>query len=111
MGEYDLGSEKDCDKFGYCAPPPQDFSPVQVTIHQQYNKPHKFHHDIALIKLDRDVLVNGRIHAAFLWETLNNVKRKKGWYSYFGLIIYAPVGYYLQNFIIFLEYFDNFISK
>ena len=59
MGEYDLGLEEDCDKYGYCAPPPQDFSPVEVIIHQQYNKPNKFQHDIAIIKLDRDVQVNG----------------------------------------------------
>ena len=61
MGEYDLGLEEDCDKYGYCAPPPQDFSPVEVIIHQQYNKPNKFQHDIAIIKLDRDVHVNGRL--------------------------------------------------
>ena len=61
VGEYDLGLEEDCDEYGYCAPPPQDFSPVEVIIHQQYNKPNKFQHDIAIIKLDRDVLENGRI--------------------------------------------------
>ena len=61
VGEYDLGSELDCDQYGDCAPPPQDFSPVQVIIHQEYNKPTKFRHDIAIIKLDRDVRVNGRM--------------------------------------------------
>ena len=60
VGEYDLGREEDCDQYGDCAPPPQDFSPVEVVIHQQYNKPHKFQHDIAIIKLDRDVLENGK---------------------------------------------------
>ena len=62
VGEYDLASregEQDCDQDGWCAPLPQDFTPVQVLVHPDYNKPSKFQNDIAVIKLDRDVAVNG----------------------------------------------------
>ena len=78
VGEYDLSPEKegkeDCDTHGYCAPLPQviiftrreinrdraqDFEPVEVIIHPEYNKPGKFQNDIAIIKLDRDIKING----------------------------------------------------
>ena len=62
VGEYDLASEEgeqDCDQDGWCAPLPQDFTPTQILVHPQYNRPTKFQNDIAVIKLDRDVIVNG----------------------------------------------------
>ena len=37
----------------------QDFEPVEVIIHPEYNKPSKFQNDIAIVKLDRDIEVNG----------------------------------------------------
>ena len=37
----------------------QDFEPDEVIIHPEYNKPGKFQNDIALIKLDRDIEING----------------------------------------------------
>ena len=37
----------------------QDFEPVEVIIHPEYNKPSKFQNDIAIIKLDRDIEING----------------------------------------------------
>ena len=39
VGEYNLSSEIDCDKDEYCAPAPQDFVPINTTIHPDYNKP------------------------------------------------------------------------
>ena len=78
VGEYDLSPDKegeaDCDTDGWCAPLPQvttddtsrdqhvraqDFEPDEVIIHPEYNKPGKFQNDIALIKLDRDIEING----------------------------------------------------
>lgn len=79
VGEYDLSPDKegeeDCDTDGWCAPlpqvtldntrrrdqhvRPQDFEPDEVIIHPEYNKPGKFQNDIALIKLDRDIEING----------------------------------------------------
>ena len=38
----------------------QDFEPVEVIIHPEYNKPSKFQNDIAIVKLDRDIEVNGK---------------------------------------------------
>ena len=49
----------DCDKDGYCAPLPQDFEPVEIIVHPDYNKPSRFQNDIAVIKLDRDIIENG----------------------------------------------------
>ena len=37
----------------------QDFSPVDVIIHPEYNKPSRFQNDIAVVKLDRDIEING----------------------------------------------------
>ena len=37
----------------------EDFIPVEVIVHPEYNRPTKFQNDIAVIKLDRDVTVNG----------------------------------------------------
>ena len=84
MGEYDLSLDKegemDCQD-GWCAPLPQargthvtweygdlirectfqDFSPVDVIIHPEYNKPSRFQNDIAVVKLDREIEINGDI--------------------------------------------------
>lgn len=84
VGEYDLSPDKegeeDCDTDGWCAPlpqvtldntrrdqhvRPQDFEPDEVIIHPEYNKPGKFQNDIALIKLDRDIEINGLQMFAF----------------------------------------------
>ena len=39
--------------------PIQDFSPEEIVIHPEYNKPSKFQNDIAIVKLDGDVSYNG----------------------------------------------------
>lgn len=60
VGEYDLSKEgePDCDQDGWCAPLPQDFSPEQVLTHPEYNKPSRFQNDIAVVKLDGNVVDN-----------------------------------------------------
>merc|ERR1740128_798977 len=58
LGEHDISNDiPDCDKQqNFCAPLPQDFTPEVVTIHPEYNKPNRFNNDIAIVKLDRDVM-------------------------------------------------------
>jgi len=58
VGEWILGSNPDCEDKDFCALPPQDFSPLQIIVHPEYNKPSRFRNDIALVKLDRPVAEN-----------------------------------------------------
>jgi len=70
VGEYDLSKSKegeiDCDKDGWCAPLPQDFAPEQVLTHPEYNKPNRFQNDIAIVKLDKNVIENGEPEIHYL---------------------------------------------
>ena len=58
VGEHVLSQEKDCE-LGVCSPTPQDFNPELVIPHKSYNSPNAFQNDIALIKLDRNIVRNG----------------------------------------------------
>jgi len=56
VGELDLGNAPDCDSDGaWCCPAAQDFDIEQIIYHPDYNKPHQFQNDIALIKLSGEV--------------------------------------------------------
>uniref|UniRef100_A0A182LWY5 CLIP domain-containing serine protease n=1 Tax=Anopheles culicifacies TaxID=139723 RepID=A0A182LWY5_9DIPT len=61
LGEYNTATEMDCeegDTFN-CADPPQNFGIEAQILHPGYDKNGPFqHHDIALIRLDRDVIMN-----------------------------------------------------
>ncbi|XP_023341822.1 serine protease easter [Eurytemora carolleeae] len=58
VGEYDISNTiPDCDKYeNFCAPLPQDYKPELVLIHPDYNKPYRFNNDIALIKMEKDIV-------------------------------------------------------
>lgn len=53
LGEHKVSTEIDCE-MDKCADPLQIFRPIEITIPIEYNNP-SYKHDIALIKLDRDV--------------------------------------------------------
>lgn len=53
LGEHNVTSEIDCE-MDKCADPVQIFRPIEIVVPTEYNSP-KFKHDIALIKLDKDV--------------------------------------------------------
>lgn len=61
LGEYNTATEVDCedDSETDCADPPQNFGIEEQIVHSGYDKNGPFqHHDIALIRLDRDVTMN-----------------------------------------------------
>ena len=39
----------------------KDFAPEQVLTHPEYNKPSRFQNDIAVVKLDGNVVDNGKL--------------------------------------------------
>jgi hypothetical protein len=57
LGELDERTDPDCDG-SECADAVQDFSPIVVKVHKDYDKP-KFRNDLALIRLDRPVGITG----------------------------------------------------
>lgn len=57
LGEHNTATTIDCEA-GVCAAPVQDFRPIQVLVHRNYNKP-AFKNDIALIRLSRPAVFNG----------------------------------------------------
>ncbi|XP_058056100.1 uncharacterized protein LOC131207501 [Anopheles bellator] len=58
IGEHDTTSEQDCNE-EFCADPVQDFGIEKVITHPLYEKYGKTqHHDIGLVRLDRDVTMN-----------------------------------------------------
>ncbi|XP_053674393.1 CLIP domain-containing serine protease B8-like [Anopheles nili] len=65
LGEHNTATELDCEDDGtmeVCADPPQDFGIEAQIIHPGYEKNGAFqHHDIALIRLDRDVTLNNYV--------------------------------------------------
>ena len=85
VGDYNLTSELDCDKDGWCSPPPQDIAPAKIFIHPDYNRPNKFQHDIAIILLDREVEVNDYVSpvclpiAGMLPHTIDMDPEVAGW--------------------------------
>lgn len=59
MGEFNAETNPDCDPVkNMCAAPVQDFIPQKVIVHKEYGNP-KYKNDIALIRLNREVDVNG----------------------------------------------------
>ena len=60
VGEHTLSTPLDCWPNSDCAPKPQDFVPTKIIPHESYNAPNPFQHDIALLKLDRPVVRNGK---------------------------------------------------
>lgn len=58
LGELNLETPTDCEG-GICADPPQDFSPADIILHPDFNIRTRVSDDIALIRLDRKVRMNG----------------------------------------------------
>ncbi|XP_053661246.1 CLIP domain-containing serine protease B8-like [Anopheles marshallii] len=61
LGEYNTATEMDCEDgdADNCADPPQNFGIEAQIVHPGYDKNGPFqHHDIALIRLDRDATMN-----------------------------------------------------
>lgn len=58
LGEHNTATEQDCEGEGadrLCSPPPQNFGIEEIIVHPNYNKAQSHqHHDIGLIRLDRD---------------------------------------------------------
>jgi len=54
VGEHDLRKDPDCERCSSV----QNLGIEQVIFHPDYNKPHNFMNDIALLKLDREVEYN-----------------------------------------------------
>ncbi|XP_042871018.1 venom protease-like [Penaeus japonicus] len=55
LGDYNLTSAIDC-FLGFCASPHEDFSPEAVIIHPLFGLPSPRANDLALVKLDREVV-------------------------------------------------------
>uniref|UniRef100_A0A182Y9V8 Peptidase S1 domain-containing protein n=1 Tax=Anopheles stephensi TaxID=30069 RepID=A0A182Y9V8_ANOST len=61
LGEFDLGSEIDCDKRGeLCALPPQDIPVERGILHESYSARRKVN-DIALLRLAKDASYNDNV--------------------------------------------------
>ncbi|KAK3886566.1 hypothetical protein Pcinc_009292 [Petrolisthes cinctipes] len=60
LGEYNLNSKEDCSGFT-CAPPTQDFTPEQVTLHPDFDTRTLLSDDIALIRLNKKASLNGYV--------------------------------------------------
>ena len=60
LGEHEISNPgQDCDIKGICNAGSQDFDIEKVIIHPEYNSPNTFQNDIAIVKLDRKVSLNG----------------------------------------------------
>ena len=60
LGEHEISNPgTDCDIRGNCNAGSQDFDIEKVIIHPEYNSPNTFQNDIAIVKLDRKVSLNG----------------------------------------------------
>ncbi|KAB0800596.1 hypothetical protein PPYR_06336 [Photinus pyralis] len=59
LGEHNTATTIDCEA-GVCAAPTQDFRPIQILVHRNYNKP-TYKNDIALIRLSRPAIFNAFI--------------------------------------------------
>lgn len=55
LGEMDERSNPDCEG-DVCADEPQDFTPLVIIAHRNYNVP-KYKNDIGLIRLDREAII------------------------------------------------------
>lgn len=53
LGEHNVTSDIDCE-LDTCADPVQVFRPIEIVVPTEYNNK-TYKHDIALIKLDKDV--------------------------------------------------------
>jgi len=73
VGEHDLSKTEDCSG-NMCSDPPQNFDIAEVIFHADYGKPHSFQNDIALIKLDREVIENEFVSEVCLpwWDESEN---------------------------------------
>ena len=61
LGEHEISNPgKDCDNKGICNAGSQDFDIEKIIIHPEYNSPNTFQNDIAIVKLDRKVSLNGQ---------------------------------------------------
>ncbi|KAK3886378.1 hypothetical protein Pcinc_009481 [Petrolisthes cinctipes] len=60
LGELNLDTAVDCED-GVCAQPHQDFNPVDIVIHPDFDTRAQVSDDIALIKLDRKVKLNNYV--------------------------------------------------
>uniref|UniRef100_A0A336MQD4 CSON003142 protein n=1 Tax=Culicoides sonorensis TaxID=179676 RepID=A0A336MQD4_CULSO len=85
LGEHDARSETDCE-MDMCADPVQIFEPILITYPIEYNNP-EYKHDIALIKLNREVKYTRWIHPICLplpndtniFGGINNITEVAGW--------------------------------
>ncbi|GBP04051.1 CLIP domain-containing serine protease 2 [Eumeta japonica] len=64
LGEYDTRHDPDC-QADQCAPPVQDRGLAKIIPHESFNEP-SFHNDIAILKLDRPVELNGFVNTICL---------------------------------------------
>lgn len=72
LGEHNTLTDPDCDRYGYCAEPVQDFVPKLIIAHEDYNKP-VFKNDIAIIRLNKPAVYNGEyINKSILINKLIN---------------------------------------
>lgn len=70
LGEHTKGQDIDCNIYHNskgeeierdCAGPIEEFGIESFDVHQDYNRP-KYSNDIGLIRLDKDVTMNGKYH-------------------------------------------------
>ncbi|XP_039452924.2 CLIP domain-containing serine protease B4-like [Culex pipiens pallens] len=66
LGEHDLSTDQDCEQDGpdrYCADAHQDLPIEKIIVHEDYNRTKKnYLNDIALIRLERDVIFSEYIN-------------------------------------------------
>lgn len=68
LGEHNRDTENDCDDEGnYCLPKPEDILISEKIIHKDYNLDStSYHHDIALLRLQRRVIFSGIVYMVYL---------------------------------------------
>jgi len=72
VGEHDLNKEQDCDG-GECSPKPQDLAIEKIIWHEEYDKPERYQNDIAIIKLEKDVVISDYVSPVCLpWTYSQN---------------------------------------